>query len=345
MKRPNSSNPRRGHPTRLLAALELLQTHGRITGAELARRLDVDRRTVRRYVAALEDLGVPVTTERGPAGGYELVAGYRLPPLMLTDEEAVAVSLGLAAVRGYGLLGAAHAVESARAKLERVMPPRARGRLRAVAESVSFAPDPAPRRAEGAALAALGVAVHEQRAVRLAHRAPFGDMLRETVREIDPFGLAFVRGRWYVIAFCHLRKAVRSFRLDRVVDVVPLARPFERPRGFDAMAHLRSSFSRLPRAFSAEVLLKTDLGAATARLIPELGVLEAEGPNTRMRSEVNDLEWFARELARLPWPIEVRRPPALAVALANLARRLLRSARAGAPAARAGRRGRRESRL
>jgi predicted DNA-binding transcriptional regulator YafY len=108
--------------TRVLAVLELLQAHGRMSGAELARRLAVDRRTVRRYIAALEELGIPVTAERGSAGGYMLVAGFKLPPMTFTDDEALALSVGLLAARGLGLAAAAPAVASVQAKLERVMP-------------------------------------------------------------------------------------------------------------------------------------------------------------------------------------------------------------------------------
>ena len=128
------------HPTtRVLAVLELLQTHGRLSGAELAERLAVDRRTVRRYIALLEDLGIPIATERGPLGGYELVAGFKLPPLMFTHEEVLAIGLGLAAVKGLELANTASAVAGAQAKLERVMPTALKGRMRAIGESVAFA--------------------------------------------------------------------------------------------------------------------------------------------------------------------------------------------------------------
>ncbi|MFN8061107.1 MAG: YafY family protein [Vicinamibacterales bacterium] len=309
------------HATRLLAVLELLQTHGRLTGGALAARLGVDRRTVRRYVTALEGMGIPVATERGAAGGYELMAGYRLPPLALTDDEAVAVALGLAAVRGLGLFEVSHAVESAHAKLERVMPSRVRRRMRAVAESVSFSPPRGSRESGGPWLAAAGTAVHEQRRVRLRYLAQAG----ETLREVDPYGLAFVRGHWYLSGYCHLRREIRSFRLDRIEDVVSLDETFARPARFDALAHLRRSIATLPRRFSIDVLLETDLLSATRRVMPELGLLEAEGAHVRMRSEADDLEWFARELAHMPWPVRIRRPRALARALDRHARALLQS--------------------
>src|SRR6188508_3624933 len=115
---------------RVLAVLELLQTHRRMTGAQLASRLAVDGRTVRRYVALLQDIGIPLTAERGRHGAYLLVAGFKLPPMMFTDDEALALSVGLLAARGLGLGESTPAVASAQAKLERVMPQNLKRRVR-----------------------------------------------------------------------------------------------------------------------------------------------------------------------------------------------------------------------
>src|SRR5438874_575545 len=124
--------------TRIFAVLELLQSHGRMSGSELASRLGVDARTVRRYIATLEAMGIPITAERGRDGAYALVAGFRLPPMMFSEDEALALSVGLLAVRELGLADAAAAIESAQAKLERVMPDKLRGRVRAIGETVAF---------------------------------------------------------------------------------------------------------------------------------------------------------------------------------------------------------------
>ena len=140
--------------TKVLAMLELLQTHGRMSGAELARRLEVHPRTVRRYVTVLEELGIPLVAERGRHGAYGLVAGFKLPPMMFTDDEALALSLGLLAARGLGLAGAAPAVASAQAKLERVMPPSLERRLRAVDQTVQLDLSRPVSPADNAALAA-----------------------------------------------------------------------------------------------------------------------------------------------------------------------------------------------
>ena len=173
------------HPTtRLLTVLEFLQARPRMSGAEIARRLEVDRRTVRRYVTMLQDLGVPVEAERGRHGGYRLRPGYKLPPLMLTEEEALAVTLGLLVTRQVGLVAAAPAAEGALAKIERVLPLPVRERVRAVQETLGFTPlvsEPAPAASE--ALLTLGSASQAARRVRLRYRSWRGE---ETERSVDP---------------------------------------------------------------------------------------------------------------------------------------------------------------
>lgn len=319
--------------TRVLAVLELLQTHGRMSGAELARRLQVDRRTVRRYIAALEEMGIPVTAEQGSAGGYLLVAGFKLPPMMFTDDEALALAVGLLAARGLGLAEAAPAAASARAKLERVMPANLKRRVRAVGETVTLdLPRPATPgdTFANAALVALSAAAETCRRVSLRYRTARHE---ETERDFDPYGLAYRHGAWYVVGMCHLRGGLRSFRLDRVQSVLPLTASFVRPPGFDALAHVRRAVATIPRAWSAEVLLAADMETARREVFPSAGLLEWTADGVLLRSEVDDLDWFARELARLPFAIAIRRPPELRAALAAQAHRLLAQAGVNQPAA------------
>jgi predicted DNA-binding transcriptional regulator YafY len=315
--------------TRVLAVLELLQTRGTMSGAELAERLEVDRRTVRRYIAMLEELGIPITAERGRTGGYMLVAGFKLPPMMFTDDEALALSVGLLAARGLGLAEAAPAVASAQAKLERVMPIGLRRRVRAVDETVmlDFLRSKAP--SDNAALAALSAAAQAMTRVRLSYLKAGSEA---TERDFDPYGLAYRGGCWYVVGLCHLRAGLRSFRLDRVQSVKPLAVQFTRPVGFDSLAHLDRALATLPRAFAIEVLLATDLETARRAMFPAAGLLAAVPAGALLRSQADDLAWFALELARLPFAFEILRPQGLRDALAAHAATLLRSARSGAPA-------------
>lgn len=129
---------------------------------------------------------------------------------------------------------------------------------------------------------------------------------------------------------CHLAEGVRSFRLDRVRSVEPLARTFRRPEGFDALHHLSTSVAALPRAFSVEVLLRTDLATAKRHVFEAIGLLEERGDGVLLRAQADDLDWFARELARLPFVFELRRPARLRTALARHAEGLRRAALHGA---------------
>jgi predicted DNA-binding transcriptional regulator YafY len=306
--------------TRVLAVLELLQTHARISGAELARRLEVDGRTVRRYISMLEDIGIPIIAERGCDGAYRLVSGFKLPPMMFTDDEALALSVGLLAARGLGLAHAAPAVASAQAKLERVMPAKLKQRVRAVDETVTLESSRAVTPLDNEALVQLSGAAQARLRVRMHYRSPQG---AETERAFDPYGLAHRSGRWYTVGMCHLRKGVRSFRLDRVRAVQLLEETFTRPQDFDALAHLTQSLATMPRAHTVEVLLATDLEVARRYLSPTVGVLEWSADEVLLRAQIDDLNWFARELARLPFRFVVRQPEQLRDALAEVARRLL----------------------
>ena len=306
--------------TRVLALLELLQTHGRMSGAELARRLEVNPRTLRRYISTLEDIGIPITTERGRYGAYMLVSGFKLPPLMFTEDEAVAVSLGLLATRGLGLVEAAPAVASAQAKLERVMPAGLKRRVRAISETTTLDLRAGVGAGSSAAVAVLATAAQEQQQVQLHYQSPKGE---SSQREVDPYGLVYWQGRWYVVGFCHLRQELRSFRLDRVATVHLSTARFTKPKGFNAASYLKASIATMPRSLAVEVLLKTDLSTALALLPESAGVLEPVANGILLRAHTDSAEWFARRLAALPFEFEIRTPAALQAAVHTLATRLL----------------------
>ncbi|MEO7794933.1 MAG: YafY family protein [Thermoanaerobaculia bacterium] len=311
---------------RILALLELLQAHGQLSGAEIARRLGVDRRTVRRYVTALEELGIPVTAERGAGGGYGLVAGFKLPPMLFTDDEALALSLGLLAASALGLGPTAAGLASARAKLERVMPADLKRRLRAADETMQLDLPATGTPAEGSVLAALSAAAQAQRTVHVVYEA--ADR-RRTARDLDPYGLAFRGGCWYVVGYCHLRGGSRTFRADRMASVTRTPRTFERPPDFDTLGAISTAIATLPRAHRAEVLLHTDLATARNQIFATLGTLEAVKGGVLLHSQTDDLAWLARELARMPFAFEVRRPKALARQLVAHARRLQKNGEFG----------------
>jgi predicted DNA-binding transcriptional regulator YafY len=308
------------HPTtRVLAVLELLQSQGQIGGAELARRVEVDRRTLRRYIAMLEEMGIPITTEQGRYGGYRLVPGFKLPPMMFTDAEAQALSLGLIAARGLGLADAAPAIESVQAKLDRVLPSAPRKTIAALRESVALQTGDARANADAKLLRVLSESAQARHTAALRYRAADGAL---TSRDFDVYGLVFRAGRWYVVGHCHLRQGLRTLRLDRVAHGEISPREFVRPAGFDAVEYLTRALASLPRAIATEVLLHTDIATARLELSLTLGVPEACEGGVLLRGSADELDWYARELMRLPFRFEVRKPAALGPMLAKLAREL-----------------------
>jgi predicted DNA-binding transcriptional regulator YafY len=309
------------HPTlQILTVLELLQVRGRVSGADLARRLGVDRRTVRRYIARLEELGVPITAEHGRAGAYMLVSGFKLPPMMFTDEEAIALSIGLLACRWLGVTDAPVAAASAEAKLERVMPASVKQRMSAVADTVMLDLTRPVVQSHGSHLAAFTAAAQGRTRLTVVYRNRAQD---RTQRDVDPYGIAYSSGCWYAVGMCHLRHDLRSFRLDRVESIRPTGVSFTRPERFDAVEYLKHALAVLPRRYSVEVLLKAEMASAHRHVFAAFGVLEPVPGGVLLRSQTDDLDWFARELARLPFDYEIRQPDELRDAVGALARRLL----------------------
>ena len=305
--------------TRLLALLELLQTYGRLGGPELSRRLGVGERTVRRYMTLLADLGIPVEAGRGRYGGYRLRPGFKLPPLMFSEDEALALVLGLLAVRQSGLAGTATDVEGALAKVERVMPDSLRTRVRAVQEAVVLSGVTRDTRTVGALIGVLSEAAHQRRRVRLRYRAARGE---ETVREVDTYGVVCYEGVWYAVGHDHLRADLRTFRVDRILGADLRAERFTRPAGFDALAHLEHTLATVPGALAIEVLLETTLEEAR-RLIPaRSATLEQTPRGVLVRGQAQDrqdLSTLAYILAGLRCPMIVRQPPELRDELRALA--------------------------
>jgi len=293
--------------------LELLQARERIGVPELARRLEVGERTVRRYAAMLREMGIPVEAELGRYGAYSLRSGYRLPPMMFTDEEALALALGLLTARHLGLAGVAPAVEGALAKLEQVMPEALRRRVRALQETVSIAAGRPQRPARSEAFLTLAAAVGEQRRVLLRYRSGWS---RETEREVDPYGVMHREGYWYAVGHCHLRGGMRLFRLDRVLEAEMIEETFARPTGLDSPdAVLSAVADSSGDRWSVEVLLEARVEEVREQL-PSVGLsLEQTEGGTLLRCSTWSLEWPARLLAGLDCSFVVRRPAELRDAL------------------------------
>jgi predicted DNA-binding transcriptional regulator YafY len=305
--------------------LELLQARERIGVPELARRLEVGERTVRRYAAMLREMGIPIEAELGRYGAYYLRSGYRLPPMIFTDEEALGLALGLLAARHLGLAGVAPAVEGALAKLERVMSEALRGRVRALQETVSIAATRSRAPARSEALLTLAAAVGEQRRVRLRYSS---GLSRETKREVDPYGVMHREGYWYAVGHCHLRKGMRLFRLDRVLEAEMLEEAFARPAGLDSPGAVLGAVANTHGDWwSVEVLLETRVEEVRGQL-PSVGLsLEQTEGGTLLRCSTWSLEWPARVLAGLDCSFVVRRPTELRDALEQRAEKLATLAR------------------
>lgn len=312
--------------TRLLALLEVLQSRDLVSGTELARRLEIDGRSVRRYIAMLAEIGILVETVRGPHGGYRLRPGLRIPPPLLTKDEAVALALALGAIPHLGLALAPETTTGLRAKLERVLSPGLRERVRALAGSVALAPGPPVIPAEGALLTMLGEAASGGRRLRLRYGAEDGTA---TVRLVDPYGVARWSRAWYLVAHCHLRAGVRLFRLDRIAAAEPTEGRFAPPADFDAYAHVARAMAAYPGRWAADLRLELPLAAARDTPLAPYGTLTAEGAGTRFRGRFDDLDGLARWLVALGCAFTIAEPPQLREALRRLAREVVALAEAG----------------
>ena len=320
---------------RVLALLEILQAGGVHTLASLAERLGVDARTVRRYVAHLIDLDVPVESVRGRYGGYRLARGYRMPPLMLTDEEALATLLGLLTVRRAGLAPAsAEAAEVAAAKLRRVLPQALGRRLDALLATARFTAPAGDATAGpgGRLLLDLAEAARARRPVELAYGARDG---RRSRRVVHPYGLVAHSGRWYVTGADSAGEEVRTFRVDRIEHLRVLPGSFGRPDDFDAADHVLTGLAETPWAHEVVLRVQGALDHIRARFPRELAVVEAippEGggePWFRVRLRAERLEWIPPLIAALDRPFVIDEPAELRGLVAALARRL--AAHAGEP--------------
>lgn len=310
--------------TRVLALLELLQAQAGLTGAELARRLETDVRTVRRYVAQLRELGIPVEAERGRYGGYRLARGYRMPPLVLGNDEALAVVLGLAAGERLGLNPAGPAAASALAKIERVLPDALREPLAAMHETLRFTAGEIPARApRPGVLLALAQASRQGRTVGLRYRSWRDDV---TEREFDPYGVVFHSGRWYVTGHDHLRAAQRTFRIDRIEAVTPAESAFTVPADFDPVAQVASSLAGAPYRWEVEVLIDGPAEDIARQLPRTVATLTPRPGGVVLHARAERLDGMARLLACLEWPFTIRRPAELRTELAALASRLAEAA-------------------
>ncbi|WP_432093313.1 helix-turn-helix transcriptional regulator [Streptomyces sp. bgisy100] len=323
---------------RVLTLLELLQSGGIRTVSELADRLNVDERTVRRYAQQLVDLDVPVESVRGRYGGYRLAPGYRMPPLMLSDDEALAVLLGLVAGRRSGLAATTvTASETAAAKIRRVLPAHLRRRLDAVLGSLAFT-DPPGRAAaapEPAVLLPMADAVHHHRPISIRYTAGDG---RRSERTLHPYGVVAHSGRWYVTAADLSAGEDRTFRLDRITGVRVLPGSFEPPAGIDPAERVLTGLATVPYRHEVALRIQGTAEQIHTRLPPGVAIVtELPSPGRadpgaegwrRVELRVDRLDWLPAVLASLDRPFVIEGPDELRGLVEAFAERLATFARA-----------------
>lgn len=310
---------------RLLRLLTLLQARRFWGGPELASRLEVTERTVRRDVDKLRSLGYPVDATSGVAGGYQLAAGATLPPLLLDDDEALAVSLGLRAAAAGMVAGMEEAALGALAKLEQVMPARLRRSLGALRGSVVplYRAGPA---VDPEVLTALAGASRDRLRVgfRYADRSA-----RDTYRSAEPHGLVHAGWRWYLVAWDLDREDFRTFRVDRIAGKVKLGAPFlaRAIPGGDLASYVSRSVSSGAHQHRARVLLHAPIEAIEKRLSPTMGVLTRQGDQRCvLEAGASSHGQLGLYIAQLGVDFEVLDPPEFAAELRVLAARLARAA-------------------
>ncbi|MEV0295188.1 YafY family protein [Nocardia sp. NPDC050710] len=310
-------------PARLLRLLSLLQTPREWPGSELAERLGVTDRTVRRDIDRLRELGYPVTATMGATGGYRLVAGAAMPPLLVDDEEAVAIAVGLRAAAGSAITGIEEASVRALAKLEQVLPATLRRRVRVLGTALVPPTGDGPA-VDPEALTVLAAAVTNRERVRFAYRK---DSTTETRRHVEPLGLVPSRRRWYLVAHDMDRDDWRIFRVDRIERPQPTGARFT-PRSLpaaDPAAYVtghRTDWGTVP--FRVSVTIDAPAGRVAGRLGDSPGeVTSVDDMSCRLDAVRDDSpEWLAHRLIGLGADFQVHEPPVLVEHLRAISARI-----------------------
>lgn len=305
---------------RLLKLLGLLE--GRIdwTAEELARRLEVTPRTIRRDVTRLRDLGYPVEALAGPGGGYRLGAGGKLPPLLLDDEEALAVALGLRVSATTAVGGLEDSSLSALAKLEHVLPARLRSRLEDISDATTSTLGSSRTQVDHASLAVVAAVIRRRERLRLGYVDNEGTA---TQRHIEPVRLVHTGRRWYLVAYDLDRDDWRTFRLDRVSDPVATGMRAVARRGPDPVDLVQRGITVDAWKYPATVVLHCSVATAQRLVAPTVGTVEPIDDHTsRLVIGADEMGWLARYLLSLPVRFEVKSPEELRAELAVIGRDL-----------------------
>lgn len=313
---------------RVLALLEVLQAGGTRTVGDLATRLGVDERTIRRYVVHLADLGIAVQSVRGRYGGYRLAPGFRMPPLMFTDDEALAVLLGLVAGRRAGLVTTSvAAAESVMAKVQRVLPAALGRRLDALLQTTDFTASNRPViELETSVLLLLAEAARDRRPVAMSYTSANG---RRSERTVRPYGIVAHSGRWYVMGADSVSGETRTFRVDRITTLELREGSFDLPVGFDPAERVLAGLAEAPHRHVVSLRVQGTAEQVRSRLpaglVTVYDIAHVDGW-IRVRLRAERLDWVPALLAGLGLPFAVEQPEALRGLLRSLAERLTAAA-------------------
>lgn len=313
--------------SRILALLELLQDSPGITGPRLADELSVSGRTVRRYITTLQDMGIPVEPTTGRLGGYQLRPGFRLPPLMFSADEAIGLAVALLTTRLSHDDELPTPVSNALAKIQRVLPGELVAQIEALREGIHLPQEddwgsanfPNPT-----ILAKLAQASLTRQRCWIRYGRPDGD---ETAREVDPYGVGSLYGRWYLLGWCHLRNDRRTFRIDRIRRMDVLPQTFMPPENTDVIADIEASLALSWNRWRITIELDATMDEARAFVPRQYAVLEPMDDNrTRLIASTNTLDWFSWRLASLPFAMTIVEPEELRNVFRASAARLLEAA-------------------
>ena len=308
---------------RLLAVLSALQARPAWTGPELADRLGVTVRTVRRDVERLRDLGYAIDSTIGTIGGYRLgVGGLALPPLMLDEDEAVATALCLRAAASDSVAGVGAAAARALAKLEQTLPRSSRSQVAALSLATIRVPSTGDE-VDPEILVTVTKACRERDVLRVLYRNREG---HEAERRLQPYRVVSIGRRWYLVARGERTTEWRTFRVDRIVSATDTGHRFEIDDPPDAAALVRNAISIAPYAYRARIEFDAPFDTVAALVPSSAGVVEMIDEHTTVLTTGGDeLDWIAFHLAMMRLPFRVLEPPGLVDTVRELAARLLAS--------------------
>jgi len=308
---------------RMLRLLSLLQTHRYWPGAELSERLEVSARTLRRDIDRLRELGYHVDAVRGVAGGYQLRAGGSLPPLLLEDDEAVAIAVGLRTAAAGAVSGMEETSVQALTKVIALMPPRLRRRmdaLRSQTDNLVWGGGPS---IDADVLTTLAQACRDDEPLTFGYTARGAD---RTERRVEPHRMVSIGRRWYLVAYDRDRLDWRSFRVDRISDPATTGQRF-RPRELpadDALSFVQAGIRAMPQKYAVRVRVDATVKAVEG-VVGRWGDVSADGDRALLEMNVDALEWPVMVLTQLDADLEVESPPELRDLLVRTAERFSRA--------------------